>query len=491
MNEILPLQSGGGSSDVCSMLNIAIMNLPTGLFICDRNGVIVFINKAYAGYLNIEPEQAIGRHITELIPDSRIPDVLQNGEPDIGAIRLISETSSRILTNRYPLYNAQGQLMGAMSMVVLDKPEQLHILQRQIDSLGRKVSRYARRIKTALEARYTLDSLVGSSPAMLSFKQLLLRFARTDGTVLINGQTGTGKELAASAIHNASSRSGGPFVSLNCAAIPQELFESELFGYAPGSFSGARKEGKEGQIELADEGTLFLDEVGDLPPGAQVKLLRVIEERAVRRVGDSTPHPVNFRLVTATNRDLGKMVANGTFREDLYYRINSMLLTLPPLRDRREDIPALVEHMLERQGNIRCSAEVMAVFLRYTWPGNVRELKNVLSHALSLAEGEVITLDDLPPSLLMSASLPEDDRPTGGEQRLGAIRDNSERNAILVALRENRWNVSRTAQALGISRANIYEKMRKFGIRRHAEGAGRPSRGTAGGDMSGYTDKLS
>ena len=173
--------------------------------------------------------------------------------------------------------------------------------------------------------------------------------------------------------------------------------------------------------------------------------------------------------MTATNRDLGKMVANGTFREDLYYRINSMLLTLPPLCERKEDIPALVEHMLERQGSIRCSAEVMAVFHRYNWPGNVRELKNVLSHALSLAEGESITLDDLPPFLLMGASLPEEGRPAGGEQRLGAIRDNSERNAILVALRENRWNVSRTAQALGISRANIYEKMRRFGIRRHAE----------------------
>ena len=181
MNENLPSQTGSSASDVCSMLNIAIMNLSTGLFICDRDGIVVFINKAYAGYLNIEPEQAIGRHITELIPDSRIPHVLQNGEPDIGAIRLISETSSRILTNRYPLFNAQGQLMGAMSMVVLDKPEQIHILQRQIDSLGRKVSRYARRIRTALEARYTLDSLVGSSPAMLAFKQLLLRFARTDG----------------------------------------------------------------------------------------------------------------------------------------------------------------------------------------------------------------------------------------------------------------------------------------------------------------------
>ncbi len=450
------------------MLNIAIMNLPTGLFICDKNGIVVFINKAYANYLSIEPTEAIGRHITDFIPDSRIPHVLQNGRPDIGAIRFIPKTSSRILTNRYPLYNAQGTLIGAMSMVVLDKPEQLHILQRQIESLGSKVNSYARRIKAALEARYTLDSIVGASEVMLAFKQLLLRFARTDGSVLITGQTGTGKELAAGAIHNASRRSDGPYVSINCAAIPHDLFESELFGYAPGSFSGARKEGKAGQIELADQGTLFLDEVGDLPLGAQVKLLRVIEERAVRRVGESTPHPVNFRLVTATNRDLGKMVANGSFREDLFYRINSMTLALPPLRDRLEDIPALVEHTLGRQGGVRCSAEVLAIFQRYSWPGNVRELKNVLSYAMSLAEGNTITPDDLPPALVMGAALQGGDKSAPAE-RLEVIRESSERNAILVALRENRWNVTRTARTLGISRANMYEKMRKLGIRRHAE----------------------
>ena len=467
MNERPFLPLGDTLPDVCSMLSIAIMNLPTGLFICDTNGVIVFINKAYASYLNTEPEQAIGRHITDFIPDSRILRVLQTGEPDIGAIRFIAETSSRILTNRYPLHDAQGRLIGAMSMVVLDNPEQLHILQRQIDSLGRKVNSYARRIKAALEARYTVDSIVGSSPAMLAFKQLLLRFARTDGTVLVNGQTGTGKELAASAIHNASSRSDGPYVSINCAAIPLELFESELFGYAPGSFSGASKEGRTGQIELADQGTLFLDEVGDLPLGAQVKLLRVIEERAVRRIGDSTPHPVNFRLITATNRDLGKMVASGTFREDLYYRINSMVLTLPALKERREDIPNLVEYMLERHGHIRCSPEAMDVLQRYSWPGNVRELKNVLFHAVSLAEGDTITVKELPPALLAGIALQGGD--PARADRLDAIRGSSERAAILAALHEHRWNVARAAQALGISRANIYEKMRKLGIRRNAE----------------------
>ncbi|HIU18142.1 MAG TPA: sigma 54-interacting transcriptional regulator [Candidatus Avidesulfovibrio excrementigallinarum] len=464
MNEQLLSHLGDTLPDVCSMLNIAIMNLPTGLFICDTNGIIVFINKAYASYLNTDPAQAVGKHITEFIPDSRILRVLQTGEPDIGAIRFIAETSSRILTNRYPLHDAQGRLIGAMSMVVLDNPEQLHILQRQIDSLGRKVNSYARRIKVALEARYTVDSIVGSSPVMLEFKQLLLRFARTDGTVLINGQTGTGKELTASAIHNASSRSDGPYVSINCAAIPLELFESELFGYAPGSFSGASKDGKTGQIELADEGTLFLDEVGDLPLGAQVKLLRVIEERAVRRVGDNTPHPVNFRLVTATNRDLSKMVANGTFREDLYYRINSMVLTLPPLKERREDIPALVDHMLERQGGVHCSPEVMDILQRYSWPGNIRELKNVLFHAMSLVEGDTITVKELPSSLL--ADIAMQNGGTTHAERLEAIRGSSERAAILSALRENRWNVSRAAQSLGISRANIYEKMRKFGIQR-------------------------
>lgn len=450
------------TQDVCSMLDAAIMNMPTGLFIVDIRGHVVFINKAYAAYLSIRPEEAVGRHITELIPDSRIVNVLKTGQPDFGAIRQLSISKRRFLTNRYPLYNAEGDLMGAMSMVVLDKPDQLLQMQRQIDTLTRQAKRYARRLRAALEAHYTVDSIIGSSRIMQDFKRTLLRFARAEEPILVWGPTGTGKELAASAIHNASPRSDGPFVCLNCAAIPQELFESELFGYAPGAFSGASKDGKEGQIELADKGTLFLDEVGDLPLRTQVKLLRVLEERVVRRIGDGQGRPVDFRLVTATNRELGKMVVEGSFRQDLFYRINSMVLTLPPLQDRLEDIPELVAHFLERTENVTCSARVLELFRHYSWPGNIRELKNVLSYALSLVDGNVIDTDCVPSSLVMSVVLHGDGEKDEG--RLEKLRATSERNAILTVLRENGWNVTRTAKILGISRANIYEKMRKLGI---------------------------
>ena len=266
----------------------------------------------------------------------------------------------------------------------------------------------------------------------------------------------------------ASNRPDGPFVSINCAAIPKELFESEVFGYVPGAFSGAHKDGKIGQIELADQGTLFLDEVGDLPLHAQVKLLRVLEEITLCRLGSSQPRAVDFRLVAATNRDLKKMIAAGTFREDLYYRINPMTLNLPPLSERVEDIPLIARDVLNRMGGegIECTEGAMNALMRYRWPGNIRELRNVLIRALSLCSGNQITLTALPPELRQQAIA----EPAGTDGKLQSVVKNSEAQTILLALGDHHWNVAKTARALGISRASMYEKMRKFGIRRPPSG---------------------
>ena len=342
--------------------------------------------------------------------------------------------------------------------------EQLNSLKKQIDLLNNKVNKYQKRILAALDGRYTIDSIISCSEIMNTFKKTLLRFAKTDAPILINGPTGTGKELAASAIHNASARADGPFVCLNCAAIPYELFESELFGYSSGAFSGASKEGKEGQIELANHGTLFLDEVGDLPLNTQVKLLRVIEERLVRKIGDNTPKEVDFRLVTATNRDLKKMVANGTFRLDLYYRINSMVLNVPPLKDRPEDVPLLTNYFLKRFGNISCSKEVMEIFKSYTWPGNIRELKNTISYACSIVENGVIGVNDIPNSIIIESKFTnkENDR----SYSLSCLKTNTEKNIIIQCLNDNNWNITKASKILGISRANMYEKMKKLNIKR-------------------------
>lgn len=434
-----------------NLLELAMSSLPTGLFICDRDGIIRFINDAYANYLRVRPEDAMGRHITDFIPDSGIPAVIASGEPELGAWRSIQGSERKILVNRIPLRDQDGHVIGAFSLTLFDTPEQMQALLQRVDFLDKKVNSYARRIKSAT-----------------AFKSYLLRYARTESPVLILGATGTGKELAASAIHMASNRPDGPFVSINCAAIPKELFESEVFGYVPGAFSGAHKDGKIGQIELADQGTLFLDEVGDLPLHAQVKLLRVLEEKTLSRLGSSQPRAVDFRLVAATNRDLKKMIAAGTFREDLYYRINPMTLNLPPLSERVEDIPLIVRDVLNRMGGegVRCTESAMNALMRYPWPGNIRELRNVLIRALSLCQDNQITLTDLPSELRQQAVAES----AGTDGKLQSVVKNSEAQTILLALGDHHWNVAKTARALGISRASMYEKMRKFSIKRPPNG---------------------
>lgn len=453
------------------LLEQALTCLPTGLFICDEHGVVRFLNEAYAHYLHIRPEEAIGRHITELIPDSGIPRVIASGQSELGVWRKFhhSNTDTTLLVNRIPLRDRDGTIMGALSMTLCDTPEQLKGLLRHVEALDKQVNAYARRIKSALTAKYTVDSILGTSPAISAFKIHLIRYAQTDSPVLILGATGTGKELAASAIHAAGNRRDGPFVSINCAAIPKDLFESEIFGYTPGAFSGAHKDGKIGQIELADRGTLFLDEVGDLPLHAQVKLLRVLEEKRLSRIGSSEPREVDFRLVAATNRDLAGMIRTGAFREDFYYRINPLTLCLPPLRMRTEDIPLLVRDMLDRMSaeNVQCNESVMSVFMRYHWPGNIRELRNVIIRALTLCQNRLISLNDIPPELLHPSMFPE-----GGESRgtkLQTVVDESEAQTILLALEDHGWNVAKTAKTLGISRATMYEKLKKFGIARKQE----------------------
>lgn len=449
------------------LLQLALSNLPTGLFICDKDGIVRFINDAYAHYLHILPEQAVGMHITRLIPDSGIPGVLASGEAQWGALRKFQNNGSPVtlLVNRLPIRDEQGHMVGALSLTLVDTPEQIQSLLQQVEILDKKVHSYARRIKSALTANYSIDSIIGNSDAITAYKSYLLRYAQTDSPVLLLGATGTGKELAASALHTSSARCEGPFVSLNCAAIPKELFESEIFGYAPGAFSGAHKDGKIGLIELADEGTLFLDEIGDLPQHAQVKLLRVLEEKSLTRLGSSQPRKVNFRLVAASNCDLQGMIKAGTFREDLYYRINPMTLCLPPLCERTDDIPLLIKDILERMGStsVVCTESALQALTHYHWPGNIRELRNVMLRALSLCQNQQITLAELPPELHRQALLHKKPEASG---RLHTIVQGSESHTICTTLEENAWNIAKSARILGISRATMYEKMKKFGIQR-------------------------
>jgi len=307
------------------------------------------------------------------------------------------------------------------------------------------------------------EQIIGSSPALESVLEQVERVAPTDSTVLIQGETGTGKELIARAVHNLSARCGRPFIKLNCAAIPFDLLESELFGHERGAFTGAIAQ-KIGRFELADKGTLFLDEVGDIPPGLQPKLLRVLQEQEFERLGSTRTHQVDVRLVAATNRNLVEMVKRNEFRSDLYYRLNVFPVPLPPLRARREDIPALVEHFVEiyarRMGRQigQISPETMSELTSYAWPGNIRELQNFIERSVILTSGNVL---ESPLASLRSAA---------EVQSLGPITmEDAERDHIRKTLEQTRWVVSGpngAAARLGIKRSTLYFRMQKLGISR-------------------------
>ena len=307
------------------------------------------------------------------------------------------------------------------------------------------------------------EQIIGKSPALESVLEQVERVAPTDSTVLIQGETGTGKELIARAIHNLSARCGRPFIKLNCAAIPFDLLESELFGHERGAFTGAIAQ-KIGRFELADKGTLFLDEVGDIPPTLQPKLLRVLQEQEFERLGGTRTHQVDVRLVAATNRNLVDMVKRNEFRSDLYYRLNVFPVSLPPLRERREDIPALVEHFVEiytrRMGKQieHIPPETMSALVSYLWPGNIRELQNFIERSVILTSGNVL---HFPLASLKSAAEAES---------LGAITlEDAERDHIRKTLEQTRWVVAGhngAAARLGIKRSTLYFRMQKLGISR-------------------------
>ncbi|MDI6637657.1 MAG: sigma 54-interacting transcriptional regulator [Bacillota bacterium] len=360
--------------------------------------------------------------------------------------------------------------------------------------------------RSAADDAGPFSRIIGASPGIAAARNIARRAARGDSNVLLVGETGTGKELFAKAIHLASGRASGPFVAVNCAAIPETLIESELFGHEHGSFTGARPDGKKGMFEVASSGTIFLDEVGDMPLALQAKVLRVLQERTIQRVGGTAEIPVDIKLIAATNRDLERMVAEGLFRMDLFYRLNVINIRIPPLRERLDDLEDLVAAIIARLNGVcgthvtHVHPDVLQAFRDYDWPGNVRELENVLERALNFVDGDEVDLDHLPPYIAEarrgrsgpgplsrsgSASgwgpasesgsggpLPRAPlvRPWGGDRGCGAqpslrtVLKNEEREAVPRALEACGNNRTEAAKLLGISRSGLYKKLREHGI---------------------------
>lgn len=436
------------------------------VLILDETGRIIFASKEYAQNMKVSIEEALGRHITEIVEDSVIPEVLKTGEPTIWAT--YRRHGNVFFVNRVPI-RKDGKIIGVVAQAVLNSRLEGSYSPKQLESFVQELNYYREKHKQMSSPRSDLDSIVGRSKVMEDLKDTLCIVSSTRSSVLLTGESGTGKEVFAGAIHNLSPRQDKPFIKLNCAAIPDTLLESELFGYEAGAFTGALKGGKIGDFEAANGGTLFLDEVDSLSPNMQAKLLRVIQEREIKKVGSTKVIPIDVRFIFATNKDLYQQVKEGLFREDFYYRINVINLRLPPLRDRMDDILPLVNTFLQKFNRelgrhvTAVTAEAMAMLERYHWPGNIRELENCIERAFNYAtEGTIDTSHiDLPLP-------PEKEEPEPGSGWLNCTlkeaRERAERLAIKGMLEACGGNKKETAERLDIDRSILYDKMKKFGL---------------------------
>jgi len=459
-SEPIPARVWGGA-DIGSLLQQATDALDLGLLVLAPTGRIVYYNRAYARLRGLAPGALLGQPVEALDRRRRVRELLRTGTlpPERG----IPDERRTHRETIVPLWEA-GRLRG---VVVAVSPVLLSIESGAEDGRRRTVATGHHPPQDCpWPARYTFADIIGHSPSLVQARELAHQAAQGGSSVLVIGDSGTGKELFAHAIHAASPRIRRPFVPVDCSAIPRELLESELFGYAPGAFTGASREGKAGKFELAHGGTIFLDEIGEMPLEMQAKLLRVLQERQLIRVGGVTPQPVTCAVIAATNRDLETLVAQGRFRRDLLYRLDVIRIEVPPLRERPEDIPLLVSHYWERKGRelgrvAQLSAEALRVMEGYTWPGNVRELVNVVERVLVATLKPVIESTDLPASVQAEG--------LGRLRRfplfhLGTIVAEAERKTLERALKQAQGNRNKAAQLVGLSRASFYRKLKTYGL---------------------------
>ena len=474
--------TGNNTEELLGLNTDKINIIYDGIVVVNEQGRITLINQVLADFLKITPEEALDKHIQELMPNSRLHEVSKTGVAEYSEVQVIAD--KQYLVSRLPLIK-NGVSAGAVGKVVFPQLPDIQELVRKLNTLQNKVAFYKKELQDSKIKQLESDMIIGTSPSMLHLLEEIHKVSRTNSNILITGESGTGKELVAQAIHQESERCNSPLIKINCAAIPDNLLESEIFGYAPGAFSGANRHGKPGRFELADKGTLFLDEIGDMSCRLQAKLLRVIQEREFERVGGIKTVSVDVRIITATNMDLPKAIAAGIFREDLYYRLNVINLHLPPLRERKDDIELLAIGFIEKLNQIlkteitRISPEVMDIFMNYSWPGNIRELRNVIERAANYAvKGEILPVH-LPSNLytsetepeVISESVPEAisqaTKQLSKEETDKTYRDivkSTRREVIINTLNKAGGNKSKAAKMLNMSRTSLYTTLQKLEI---------------------------
>ncbi|MFN3736200.1 sigma-54 interaction domain-containing protein [Hydrogenophaga sp.] len=459
-------------------------NASEGMLLVDRQARVVWINEQYRRFLPAlgfaREEDFVGHPVSTVVQNTQMDTVLSTGKPIL--IDLLVNKAGTFVVSRIPLRDESGEVIGALGIVLFDQPETtLQPLISKFARLEQDLNEARRELASQRRSKYTFASFVGTSAAAQEVKRQARRAAQSTSPVLLLGETGTGKELLAHAIHAASPRAGLPFVSVNMAAVPDTLLEAEFFGVAPGAYTGADKKGRDGKFKLADGGTLFLDELGDMPMSVQVKLLRALQEGEIEPLGSNKLVRFDVRVVAATSRDLAQMVRDGTFREDLYYRLNVLPIRVPPLRERRADIALLVEALCEdiavRGGGVQLDFEpqALALLAAQPWRGNIRELRNVLeqlalrsdsSHIglepvrALLGQGEAAALAE-PAAVRTEAASPA---APGAFRTLAERQAAMEREAMREALAHTSGNRSAAARLLGMSRARFYERLQSLGL---------------------------
>jgi transcriptional regulator with PAS, ATPase and Fis domain len=443
-----------------------------GFLVIDKQERIVFMASSLIQQIGCSDlNEVVGKSIREVIPTNNTYKILQTKKKQIGEVYFVEGYT--IVSNGFPILQ-DGQVVGAFEYDVFENASFLHGFLDKVNELSSELNYYKQELQSIRGAKYSIQNIIGDSDSIFRLKKEIDEAAKTNSTVLIYGETGCGKELVAHSIHKSSQRSLRNFVKVNCASIPSELFESEIFGYEEGSFTGAKKGGKKGMAELANGGTLFLDEINQLPLFLQAKLLRFIQEKEIIKVGGDYSIPVDVRIIAAANEPLKKLVADGRFREDLYYRLNVFEIKVDPLRERKSDIPALSQHIIEelnesmgRTGHKveEISEKSLEKLMAYDWPGNVRELHNVLERAMNRCYEKVLNPEHLlgfiqeeHKELKDKEALPSDKR------TLDSQRIETERKAILQALKQCNGSKTEAARALGISRQMLHNKIRQLGI---------------------------
>jgi PAS domain S-box-containing protein len=456
--------------DQIEIYSMIFDSIHDGVIVTDADGYITHFNKPYGKFLKINPEEQIGKHCTEVVENTRMHVVAKTCKPEINESHLIM--GQNMVVQRIPI-KKNGKVVAVYGQVMFKDAKDVAKLAKRLSLLETKVKEYEEELLTLRPARYTFDSIIGVSEAVTSLKKEALKASANSFPVLITGESGTGKELFVHAIHHSSPRRVFPLVRINCSAIPKELIESELFGYAKGAFTGASSSGKKGKFELANRGTIFLDEIGDMALEMQPKLLRVLEEKEFSRVGGTSVIQSDFRLIAATNQNLHEMMPEKLFRTDLFYRLNVISLHIPPLRERREDIIPLAEHILKKlseeagMDEVSIDSEAEEILVNYDWHGNVRELQNVIERTLSSLEGNVIRRDNLPFYLYRKPhdmkGAPKDSFEKG-QPSLKDVHGEAEKRALVRALTMTGHNKRKASEILGIHRTLLYKKMKKYNI---------------------------